>query len=67
MIGSLPSWLLVVGAVLVAVLGWFWWRAGAEFWQGWTVWRNDPIAVMDAANASGVVEIEGTADRKSVV
>ncbi|SNZ06010.1 E3 Ubiquitin ligase [Natronoarchaeum philippinense] len=62
MIGSLPSWLLVVGAVLVAVLGWFWWRAATEFWQGWTVWRNDPVAVMDAANASGVVEIEGTAE-----
>ncbi len=61
MIANLPSWLLAVGVGLAALVGWLWWHAAIELWQGWTLWRNDPVAVMDAANVTGAVEVEGTA------
>ncbi|HMB51068.1 MAG TPA: GIDE domain-containing protein [Natronoarchaeum rubrum] len=62
MIANIPSWLLVVGVALAGLVGWLWWHAATEFWQGWTLRRNDPLPVMDVANATGVVEIEGSAE-----
>src|SRR6056297_2300060 len=61
MIANLPSWLLAVGVALAGLVGWLWWNAATELWQGWRLWRNDPVPVMDAANVTGVVEVEGTA------
>jgi len=61
MIANLPTWLLAVGVALAVLVGWLWWNAATELWQGWRLWRNDPVPVMDAANVTGVVEVEGTA------
>lgn len=61
MIGSLPPWLLVVGAAAALLAAWLLYRAATELRRGYLLWRNEPVAVMDAANVDGAVELEAQA------
>lgn len=55
----LPSALGVAAVVVGAVLAYY----GLRFLRrGVAIWRNDPVSVVEATNADGVVELEGTVE-----
>jgi hypothetical protein len=62
MLLDVPAWLLVVVLSAVLLVCWLLWRGASELRHGIALWRNDPVAVMDAANVDGAVELEGTAE-----
>lgn len=61
MIADTPVWFLLLLAPVALLGGCLLWRAAKELWNGLVLWRNDPVAVMDAVNADGAIELEGTA------